>query len=96
MDIILPIEQTRTPGPLKLFVSLLRSASYKQNGVSMLVHSFMNSIEPPGSAEISQMANILCGNGGAPKLYGSHGVFAGRNNVLASGIVSSLGLPTAQ
>lgn len=36
------------------------------------------------------------GKGGAPKLYGNQGVFAGRNKVLASGIVNSLGLPTAQ
>lgn len=34
-------------------------------------------MEPPGSADISQIANILWGNGGAPKLYGSQGVFAG-------------------
>lgn len=93
---ILSIEHTRTPGPLKLFVSLLRSASYKQNGVSMLVHSFINSMEPPGSAEMSQMANIRCGNDGAPLLNGNHGVFAGRSNVFASGIVNSFGLPTAQ
>lgn len=66
--IYLPIEQTKTPGPLKLFVSLFLSASYKQNGVSIFVHSFMNSIDPPGSAEISQIASILCGNGGAPLL----------------------------
>lgn len=77
----LPIEQTKTPGPLKLFVSLLLSASYRQNGISMFVHSFINSMEPPGSAEISQMANILWGNGGAPKLYGSQGVFAGLDRV---------------
>lgn len=29
-------------------------------------------------------------------LYGSHGVFAGRRSVFASGIVISFGLPTAQ
>lgn len=93
---MLSIEHTKTPGPLKLFVSLLRSASYKQNGVSMFVHSFINSMEPPGSAEISQIASIRCGNDGAPLLNGNHGVFAGRNNVFASGIVSNFGLPTAQ
>lgn len=62
----------------------------------MVVHSFMNSMEPPGSAEISQMASIRCGNAGAPLLDGSHGVLAARNSVFASGIVSNLGLPTAQ
>lgn len=93
---ILSIEHTSTPGPLKLFVSLLRSASYKQNGVSILVHSFMNSMEPPGSAEMSQMASIRCGNDGAPLLNGNHGVLAGRSNDLASGMVRSFGLPTAQ
>lgn len=53
------MEHTKTPGPLKLFVSLFLSASYRQNGVSIFVHSFMNSIEPPGSADISHMASIL-------------------------------------
>lgn len=56
----------------------------------------MNSMEPPGSAEMSQMANIRWGNDGAPLLNGNHGVFAGRSNVFASGIVNSFGLPTAQ
>lgn len=55
---ILSMEHTRTPGPLKLLVSLLRSASYRQNGVSIVVHSFINSIEPPGSAEMSHMASM--------------------------------------
>lgn len=32
------------------------------------------SMLPPGSADISHMANILCGNAGAPTLVGSHGV----------------------
>lgn len=33
----------------------------------MVVHSFMNSMEPPGSAEMSQMASRRCGRVGAPK-----------------------------
>ena len=56
-----------TPDPLKLFLSLFLSASYRQNGSSMVVHSFMNSIEPPGSAEMSQMASSRWGREGAPK-----------------------------
>ena len=55
-----------TPGPLKLFLSLFLSASYRQKGSSMVVHSFMNSMEPPGSAEMSQMASRRCGSEGAP------------------------------
>lgn len=34
----------------------------------------MNSILPPGSAEISQIANILWGRAGAPIDVGSQGV----------------------
>lgn len=49
-----------------LFISLFLSASYRQKGVSMVVHSFINSMDPPGSAEISQMASIRCGSAGAP------------------------------
>lgn len=30
-----------------------------QKGLSMVVHSFMNSIEPPVSADMSQMASSL-------------------------------------
>ena len=32
----------------------------------MVVHSFMNSMEPPGSAEMSQMASSRWGREGAP------------------------------
>ena len=58
--------QMSTPDPLKLFLSLFLSASYRQNGSSMVVHSFMNSMEPPGSAEMSQMASSRWGREGAP------------------------------
>ena len=62
----------------------------------MVVHSFMNSIDPPGSAEMSQMASRRCGSLGQPTMCASHGVCSGRSRVLASGIVISLGAPTAQ
>jgi hypothetical protein len=62
----------------------------------MVVHSFINSTDPPGSAEISQIASILWGKAGEPTEDGSHGVFAGLSRVLASGIVSSLGESIAQ
>lgn len=62
----------------------------------MVVHSFMNSIDPPGSAEMSQIANILWGNFGAPSEVGNQGICKGRSNNLASGTVRSLGDPTAQ
>ena len=39
--------------------SMCWSASYMQKGLSMVVHSFMNSMEPPVSAEMSQMASSL-------------------------------------
>lgn len=38
----------------------------------------------------------LCGKAGAPTLFGSQGVCVGSNKCLALGIVSNLGLPTAQ
>lgn len=41
--------------------SMCWSASYMQKGLSMVVHSFMNSMEPPVSAEMSQMASSLQG-----------------------------------
>lgn len=44
---------------LYLSWSMCWSASYIQNGLSMVVHSFMNSIEPPVSADMSQMARSL-------------------------------------
>lgn len=56
-----------------LLVSLCKCASYKQNGLSIVVHSFMNSIEPPGSADISQIPSNLCGSPGAPSDIGIHG-----------------------
>lgn len=64
--------------------------------MSIVVQSVMNSIEPPGSAEISQMANKRCGRVGEPILPAIHGVDAGRNKYLASGMVKSLGEFTAQ
>lgn len=39
--------------------SMCWSASYIQKGLSMVVHSVMNSIEPPVSADMSQIANSL-------------------------------------
>lgn len=39
--------------------SMCWSASYMQKGLSMVVHSFINSMEPPVSAEMSQMASSL-------------------------------------
>ena len=42
-----------------LSVSVFSSASYRQNGLSIVVHSFINSIEPPGSADISQRERSL-------------------------------------
>lgn len=53
------------------------SASYMQNGLSMVVHSFMNSMEPPVSAEMSQMASSLQGDVG---INGSVNVAASRRN----------------
>lgn len=46
--------------------------------------------------QIERTISHRWGRGGAPKLCGSQGVFAGRNKVLASGMVKSFGLPTAQ
>ena len=57
----------------------------------MVVHSVMNSIDPPGSALISQIASNLWGRAGDPTDDGNHGVWLGCINRLASGIVSSLG-----
>lgn len=79
-----------------LLVSLFLFASYKQNGVSIVVHSFINSILPPGSALISQIPNIRWGSAGAPTNVGSHGVFAGCSKCFASGNVNNFGLSTAQ
>lgn len=62
----------------------------------MVVHSFINSIEPPGSAEMSQMASSLWGRVGQPGDEGSHGATVGCRRVLASGMVISLGAPGAQ
>lgn len=54
------------------------------------------SMLPPGSADMSQIASILCGKAGAPTLIGNHGVWAGLSKYLASGIVNSFGESTAQ
>lgn len=56
----------------------------------------MNSIEPPGSAEISQIARRRCGSCGHPSDDGNHGASCGCNSVLASGMVISLGAVGAQ
>lgn len=79
-----------------LLVSLCKCASYRQNGLSMVVHSFMNSIEPPGSADISQMPNSLCGSPGAPSDIGIHGSWEGVISDFASGTVNSLEQSGAQ
>lgn len=39
--------------------SMCWSASYIQKGLSMVVHSVMNSIDPPVSADMSQIASSL-------------------------------------
>ena len=36
---------------------MIRGYTYRQKGSSMEVHSFMNWMEPPGSAEMSRMRN---------------------------------------
>ena len=51
----------------------------------------MNSIEPPGSADISHMATRRCGRLGQPGDDGSHGWCAGLSKFLASGIRINLG-----
>jgi len=79
-----------------LLVSLCKCASYRQNGLSMVVHSFMNSIEPPGSADISQIPNNLCGSPGAPSDIGIHGSWEGVISDFASGTVNSLEQSGAQ
>jgi len=79
-----------------LLVSLCKCASYRQNGLSMVVHSFMNSIEPPGSADISQMPSSLCGSPGAPSDIGIHGSWEGVSSDFASGTVNSLEQSGAQ
>ena len=57
-----------------------------------MVHSFMNSMEPPGSADISQRATSLLGRLGEPGEVASQGVLAGVMRALASGIVISRGV----
>lgn len=77
-------------------MSLCKCASYKQNGLSMVVHSFINSIDPPGSADISQIPSNLWGNPGAPSDTGIHGNWEGVKRDFASGTVNSLELSGAQ
>ena len=89
---MLSIEQMSTPSPLNDTVSLFDSASYRLKGSSMEVHSFMNSMEPPGSAEMSQIATSLEGRVGQPGDFFSHGVDAGEISVLASGILRRRGV----
>lgn len=87
---------TRTPLPPKLSFSVWFSASYKQNGWSIVVHSCINSIEPPGSALISHIPTNLWGRVGQPAEEGSHGWWEGWSSFFASGIFKSLGEPGAQ
>ena len=54
----------------------------------------MNWMEPPGSAEMSQIANNLLGRVGVPALEWIHGVSAGAIRVLASGMFNSRGVCT--
>lgn len=58
----------------------------------MVVHSFMNSMEPPGSAEMSQIATSLLGREGEPGEVASQGVLAGVIRPFASGIVIRRGV----
>lgn len=66
--------------------------TYKQNGSSMVVHSFINSMEPPGSADTSQIATSRLGRLGVPGAALSQGVEAGISNDLASGRVINRGV----
>jgi len=59
-------------------------------------YEYTYSMLPPGSADMSQIPSILCGNAGAPTLIGSHGVLAGLRRYFASGIVNNFGESTAQ
>lgn len=77
-------------------MSLCKCASYRQNGLSIVVHSFINSMEPPGSADMSQIPSNLCGSPGAPSDICIHGSWDGESKVLASGTVSSLEQSGAQ
>ena len=86
------MEQMRTPSPLNVTLSLFWSASYRQKGSSIEVHSFMNSIEPPGSAEMSEMAISLLGSWGEPSVTGIQGVLGGEIRRLASGSVIRRGV----
>ena len=58
----------------------------------MVVHSFMNSMEPPGSAEMSEMAISLLGSWGEPSVTGIQGVLGGEISLLASGSVIRRGV----
>ena len=58
----------------------------------MEVHSFINWIEPPGSAEISERAIKRLGRFGDPGEVGIQGVLAGASSALASGILSKRGV----
>uniref|UniRef100_A0A1I8I2D2 G_PROTEIN_RECEP_F3_4 domain-containing protein n=1 Tax=Macrostomum lignano TaxID=282301 RepID=A0A1I8I2D2_9PLAT len=58
---MLSTAQMITPGPENLGGLMFCSASYRQNGLSIVVISFMNSMEPPGSQLMSQMASIRWG-----------------------------------
>lgn len=56
----------------------------------------MNSIDPPGSAEMSHIASSRCGKRGAPSEVGNQGICTGLRSNFASGTVSNFGEPTAQ
>ena len=71
---------------------MIRVCTYRQKGSSMDVHSFMNWMEPPGSAEMSEMAMSLLGSWGVPSATGIQGVLAGEMRVLASGMVIRRGV----
>ena len=68
------------------------AGTYRQNGSSMEVHSFMNWIEPPGSAEMSHRAIRRLGRFGDPGDVGIQGVFDGEIRFLASGMVRRRGV----
>lgn len=74
---------------------MLISASYIENGLSIVVHSVINSIEPPGSAEISQIAIRRCGNDGQPGISRLLLIF-GVKRSFESGIVIKRGVLTPQ
>ena len=53
----------------------------------MEVHLFMNSMKPPGSVEMSQMATSLEGRLGQPWDFFSHGVETSVSGILRRGVL---------